>query len=79
MAAAVSQLRGVVGRDMPQLFTQLLVGLPQIVALLHSQPEPRSVAAELPEPDRHLRCDAVGPLQDAVLVPAGVGWSGSLG
>ena len=39
--------RGGMGRDEPQLVGELLVGLPEVVALLHPQPQARAVAAEL--------------------------------
>ena len=54
------------GRDKLQLVGELLVGLPQIVALLHPQPQARAVAAELAETEGHLRGDAVGPFEDPV-------------
>lgn len=38
--------------------TAPLLTMPKVVALLHSQPETRTVAAELPQAHRHFRTDA---------------------
>lgn len=45
--------------------------MPQVVALLHSQPEIRTVATELPEAHRHVRADAGGAGKDPVKGLAG--------
>ena len=42
-------------RDSSNLVFELLRRMPQIVGLLHPEPQTRAVAAELSDPDRHLR------------------------
>ena len=47
-------------RNLLQLAAQLPLRVPEIVCLPHWQPQPRSVAAEFPQPNGHLGCAQCG-------------------
>jgi hypothetical protein len=46
-----------VRRDLLQLIAETLLGMPEIEALLHAQPDPRAVTTELPQAHCHFRAD----------------------
>ena len=53
-------------RDLVQLASQALLGMPEVVSLLHAQPESRAIPAEPAQAHRHLGADGGPSGEDAV-------------